>query len=129
MRRGGVTASSRRLARRAVVDRQPDRAPAGTCEECGSQLRAELGADSVQCRCGALALALNDKRREHASAADVLGTPGEISGALARTGITVPRGTITSWASRGRLLPRPGGAYALSDVLALHAQSKTRVRG
>jgi hypothetical protein len=61
-----------------------------------------------------------------AAAADVLGTPAEISGALNRIGIHVPRGTITSWASRGRLTARPNGLFALSDVLALHAQSKTR---
>ena len=116
----------------AAVDRKPERAPAGLCDNCGRQLLAELGADSVTCGCGMTALALQDKRRERAAAADVLGTAGEISGALARIGIIVPRGTITSWASRGRLAPRPGGVYALSDVLALHAQSqqpRPKVRG
>ncbi len=110
----------------AVIDRKPERAPAGQCDNCGRQLLAELGAESVTCACGMTALALQDKRRERAAAADVLGTAAEISGALERIGIRIPRGTITSWASRGRLLPRPGGAYALSDVLALHAQSQTR---
>jgi hypothetical protein len=113
----------------AVIDRPAERAPAGMCDNCGRQLLAELGADTVRCGCGMTALALQDKRRERAAAADVLGTAGEISGALARIGIMVPRGTITSWASRGRLVPRPGGVYALSDVLALHAQSQARVRG
>jgi hypothetical protein len=110
----------------AAVDRKPERAPAGLCGGCGAQLLAELGADSVTCGCGMTVLALQDKRRERAAAADVLGTAAEISGALQRIGISVPRGTITSWASRGRLAPRPGGAYALSDVLALHAQSQAR---
>jgi hypothetical protein len=116
----------------AVIDRKPERAPAGQCDNCGRQLLAELGAESVTCACGMTALALQDKRRERAAAADVLGTAAEISGALERIGIRIPRGTITSWASRGRLLPRPGGAYALSDVLALHAQSqqpRPKVRG
>jgi len=116
----------------AVIDRKPERAPAGQCDNCGRQLLAELGAESVTCGCGMTALALQDKRRERAAAADVLGTAAEISGALERIGIRIPRGTITSWASRGRLLPRPGGAYALSDVLALHAQSqqgRPKVRG
>lgn len=113
----------------AVIDRKPERAPAGQCSACGAQLLAELGADEVTCGCGALTIALTARRRERAAAADVLGTAGEISGALERIGIRVPRGTITSWASRGRLTARPGGAYALSDVLALHAQSQQRVRG
>lgn len=107
----------------AVIDRKPERAPAGTCDSCGRQLLAELGADEVTCGCGALTVALMAKRRERADAADVLGTAGEISGALERIGIHVPRGTITSWATRKKLLPRPGGMYALSDVLALHAQN------
>jgi hypothetical protein len=110
----------------AVIDRQPERAPAGTCDGCGKQLLAELGADEVTCGCGALTIALQDKRRERAAAADVLGTAGEIHGALKRIGIDIPRGTITSWATRKKLLPRPGGMYALSDVLALHAQSQAR---
>lgn len=112
----------------AVVDRRPERVPAGLCGNCGRQLLAELGADQVTCACGMTALALQDKRRARAEAADVLGTAAEISGALGRIGISVPRGTITSWASRGRLAPRPGGVYALSDVLALHAQNP-RMRG
>jgi len=123
----GILAAVHRAVQ--AVDRLPERAPAGLCDNCGRQLLAELGADSVTCACGMTALALQEKRRERAAAADVLGTAAEISGALARIGITVPRGTITSWASRGRLLPRPGGAYALSDVLALHAQAKAKVRG
>jgi hypothetical protein len=110
----------------AVIDQRPERAPAGQCDNCGRQLLAELGAESVTCACGMTALFLQEKRRERAAAADVLGTAAEISGVLAKIGINVPRGTITSWASRGRLLPRPGGAYALSDVLALHAQSTQR---
>jgi hypothetical protein len=112
----------------AVVDRKPERAPAGLCDNCGRQLLAELGADSVTCACGMTVLALQDKRRERAAAADVLGTAAEISGALTKIGISIPRGTITSWGSRGRLTMRPGGVYAMSDVLALHAQSQ-RVRG
>lgn len=112
----------------AVIDRPAERAPAGQCDNCGRQLLAELGAESVTCACGMTALFLQEKRRERAAAADVLGTAAEISGALGRIGIIVPRGTITSWASRGRLVPRPGGAYALSDVLALHSQSQQKVR-
>jgi hypothetical protein len=113
-----------------VIDGPAERAPAGTCEQCHKPLLAELGADEVRCGCGALAVALRQKRADRAAAADVLGTALEISGALRAIGITVPRGTITSWASRGRLGTRgKAGLYALSDVLALHAQSQTRVRG
>ena len=115
-----------------VIDRAPERITAGLCPQCKRELFAELGADEVTCGCGMLVTALNDKRRERAAAADVLGTAAEISGALARIGITIPRGTITSWASRGRLGARgKSGMYALSDVLALHAerQNKPRVRG
>lgn len=110
----------------AATDHKPERVHAGTCEACGSQLLAELGADEVRCACGVLARALNERRRERAAAADVLGSAGEISGALAKIGIQVPRGTITSWASRGRLAVRPGGVYAMSEVLALNAQRAAR---
>ena len=124
----------RRVVQRAqaVIDRAPERITAGLCPQCKRELLAELGADEVTCGCGMLITALNDKRRERAAAADVLGTAAEISGALAAIGISVPRGTITSWASRGRLGARGrSGMYALSDVLALHAerQNKPRVRG
>jgi hypothetical protein len=94
----------------------------------GAQLLAELGADTVTCACGTLAVSLLAKRRERAAAADVLGTPGEISGALDRIGIKVSASTIRKWASRGRLAPRPGGVYALSDVLALCAARDTKAR-
>jgi hypothetical protein len=113
----------------AVIDRAPERVPAGNCAACGARLLAELGTDMVTCACGTLAEGLQDKRARRAAAADVLGTAAEISGALERIGISVPRGTITSWASRGRLTPRPGGVYALSDVLALHAQRTAKARG
>lgn len=119
-----ITADVNRAA--AVVDRKPERAPAGQCTACGAELLAELGADTVQCGCGQVKIGLIADRLNRVQKADVLGTPGEIHGALKAIGIDVPRGTITSWASRGRLLPRPGGAYALSDVLALKAQSDQR---
>jgi len=118
----------------AVVDRKPEKVSAGLCDNCGRQLLAELGADSVTCACGMTFLALQDRRRQRAAAADVLGTAAEISGALERIGIRVPRGTITSWASRGRLTERPGSrdgakVYAMSEVLALHAERGQRMRG
>lgn len=111
----------------AVVDRRPERMPAGLCPLCRVELFAEVGADTAACpACGYAVTGIQARRRERAAAADVLGTPGEISGALERIGISVPRGTITSWASRGRLAARPGGVYALSDVLALKAESDSR---
>lgn len=113
----------------AVIDRPAERAPAGQCQACGAQLLAELGADTVTCNCGQVKINLLADRMNRAAAADVLGSAAAISDALKAIGIIVPRGTITSWASRQRLLPRPGGSYALSDVLALHAQSQARVRG
>lgn len=113
----------------AVVDRKPERAPAGLCDNCGRQLLAELGADSVTCACGMTLTGVRAARQARAEAANFLGTAQEVSDMMRALGKPVPRGTITSWASRGRLLPRPGGVYALSDVLALHAQSQARVRG
>jgi hypothetical protein len=109
-----------------VIDRLPERVPAGHCAECGAQLLAELGADEVTCRCGVLTTALRATRRERAAAADILGTATEISGALEQLGIRVDAGTIRTWASRGRLAQRPGAVYAMSDVLALCAQRDSR---
>jgi hypothetical protein len=124
-----ITSAVARAA--VVVDRQPERTPAGTCEACGAQLLAELGADEVRCSCGMLTTALRQKRTDRAAAADVLGSAGEISGALGKIGISVPRGTITSWASRGRLTARPGkrngqSVYAMSEVLALSSERTAR---
>ncbi|HEX4018201.1 MAG TPA: hypothetical protein VHX15_15810 [Frankiaceae bacterium] len=112
----------------AVIDRQPDRAPAGLCPLCRVELFAEVGADTATCpACGYAVTGLRARLRARAAAADVLGTAGEISAMLERIGIRVPRGTITSWASRGRLGTRgKAGLYALSDVLALQAQATTR---
>lgn len=100
--------------------------PAGSCSECGARLLAEAGADQAECRCGHVTTGLTAARAERAAAADVLGSATEISGALAMMGIGIPRGTITSWASRGRLHARPGGKYALSDVLALVSERDNR---
>lgn len=114
----------------AVIDRKPERSPAGTCDQCGAQLLAELDTDTAVCACGNVVTGLLGARYERALKADQLGTPAELSAFLARIGIRIPRGTITSWASRGRLGARgKSGMYALSDVLALHAQSQARVRG
>lgn len=111
----------------AVVDRKPERAPAGLCDNCGRQLLAELGADSVTCACGMTLTGLIAWRRQRAADADMLGTPAEISAFCKNVlGIGIPRGTITSSVSRGRLTLRPGNVVALSDVLALHAQSQAR---
>ena len=116
----------------AVIDRAPERSPAGNCPQCKRELLAELDTDTAVCACGNVVTGLLDARYERALKADQLGTAAELSAFLARIGISVPRGTITSWASRGRLGTRgKSGMYALSDVLALHAerQNKPRVRG
>jgi len=104
------------------VDRLPERAPAGKCDQCGAQLLAELGADEVTCQCGMVTVALMQRRRERAAAADVLGTPSEIAGALRDIGIAVRPSTISSWGTRGQIEKRPGGFYRLSDVLAMTAR-------
>jgi hypothetical protein len=113
---------------RAIVDRQPDKIGAGACDLCGAQMWADGDSDSAVCeRCEAVIVTgVRDRRRAMAAAADVLGSAGEISGALAKIGIQVPRGTITSWASRGRLAARPGGVYAMSEVLALASARTAR---
>lgn len=121
--RGIVRAVSRAVA---AVDRQPERAPAGLCDNCGCQLLAELGADSVTCGCGMTVLALQDKRRERAAAADVLGTPAELSAVLAKIGYTVSPGTISAWGTRGQIEKRAGGFYRLSEALAMAAKMGTR---
>lgn len=112
-----------------VIDRQPERVPAGQCEACGTVLLADLETDTATCRCGNVVTGLIDERYRRATEADQLGTPAELVGYCRAVGVTVKRGTITSWVTRKQLLPRPGGAFALSDVLALKAQGKTRVRG
>lgn len=112
-----------------VLDPPPELHPAGECEACGARLLAEAGADQAECRCGFITTGLTAARARRAAAADVLGTPGEISGALARLGIRVSDGTIRMWASRERLFARPGGKYAMSDVLALISERDQRVRG
>ena len=101
----------------AVIDRQPERVSAGLCDNCGRQLLAELGADSVTCACGMTALALTEKRRERAEAADVLGTPAELSAVMASLGVHVAPSTISGWGTHGRIERRAGGMYRLSDAL------------
>jgi hypothetical protein len=109
-----------------AVDRLPECAPAGTCERCGAQLLAELGADTVTCACGLRLDGLREQRARRAAAADVLGTASEIASAREQIGIHVSASTIRKWASRGRLGARPGPKYAMSDVLVLCAQRDTR---
>lgn len=114
----------------AVIDPEtPDRVPAGPCPWCARQLFAELGEDQVTCACGQTVVNLIADRMNRVMQAEVLGTPATVSAALAVIGISVPRGTITSWVSRGRIALRPGGVVAMSEVLAMKAQSTARVRG
>lgn len=114
----------------AVIDPEtPDRVPAGPCPWCTRQLFAELGEDQVTCLCGQTVVNLIADRMNRVMQAEVLGTPATVSAALAVIGISVPRGTITSWVSRGRIALRPGGVVAMSEVLAMKAQSTARVRG
>lgn len=89
---------------------------------------AEPGADEATCGCGWVTRGIIAARAQRAAAADVLGTATEISDALARLGIRVSAGTIRMWgsASRARLVQRPGGVYAMSDVLALVSERDTR---
>ena len=103
----------------AIIDRRPDLRPAGDCEACGQPLRAELTADTATCRCGHVTMGIAQRRADRAAEADLLGTAAEISGALAQIGIRIDPSKIRTWATRGRLIARPGGVYALSDVLAL----------
>ena len=106
-----------------VIDRPPELRPAGDCENCGTPLRAEPAADTVTCRCGHLNTGIAQRRAERAAACDLLGTATEMSGYLAAIGRRASPGTIRVWASRGRLIARPGSPedpwYALSDVLVL----------
>ena len=110
----------------AVIDRPPEMHPAGICAECPSALRAEPGADSTWCVNGHFNEGLRSLRTERAAAADVLGTPGELSAVLAGIGYRVAPSTISSWGTRARIEKRPGGMYRLSDVLALAAQRAHR---
>lgn len=50
---------------------------------------------------------------------NVLMTPIELHHALRNIGHDVPRGTIRSWISRGKLKPQEEDLYRLSDALAL----------
>jgi hypothetical protein len=117
----------------AVIDRQPERAPAGQCSECGKQLLAELDTDTATCSCGAVATGLLQARAERAAKADQIETATVISRTLERMGITVAAGTIRMWATRSRLAQlgelygQP--AYSLTAVIGLCAQrDEKRVR-
>jgi hypothetical protein len=110
----------------AIIDRRPDLRPAGECDNCSAPLRAEPSADTAICKCGHVTTGIAQRRAERAAAADLLGTATEISEQLATIGVRVAAGTIRMWASRARLTPRPGGMYAMSDVLTLVAQRDAR---
>lgn len=109
-----------------VLEPPPELHPAGPCGQCGEPLYAEPAANVAECRRGHVTIGLIDARARRAAAADVLGTATEIAGALARLGIRVNAGTIRMWAARERLFARPGGKYAMSDVLALIAERDQR---
>jgi hypothetical protein len=117
-----VTSAVARAA--SVVDRKPDKVGAGECDLCGAQMWADGDADSAVCeRCEAVVVSgVRDRRRQLVANADVLGSPPELSGALKHIGVKVSAGTIRMWASRGRLAQRPGGVYAMSDVMHLAAR-------
>jgi hypothetical protein len=112
----------------AVLEPPPERHPAGDCAGCGAQLLAELGADTSTCACGAVTTGIIAARAIRAARADVVGTPDEISMRLRIAGYAVAPGTIRMLKSRGRLTERPGGKYALSDVLDWARQRDERMR-
>jgi LSD1 subclass zinc finger protein len=102
-----------------VLDAPPERHPAGQCGACGRPLLAPPGADTVTCVCGQSWEGITAARTARAAAADQVATATEISALLHAIGITVAPGTITSWGTRGSLSRRPGGKYALSEVMEL----------
>lgn len=112
-----------------VLDAPPELHPAGDCP-CGAPLRAEPSADEARCgKCGAVTEGIAAARAQRAAEADVLGTSDVIAAALAGIGVKVAGGTIRKWVERHRLTPRPGGAIAMSDVLALVAERDARKAG
>lgn len=111
----------------AMLDGPPERHPAGDCEECGARLLAEPDADEVECsRCGFVNEELRARRAQRAADADVLGSADAISRALEHIGIRVGGGTIRQLVTRARIIRRPDGQIAMSDVLAWVAERDER---
>lgn len=113
----------------AMLDGPPERHPAGDCEECGARLLAEPDADEAECRCGFVNEDLRSRRAGRAAAADVLGSADAISRALEHIGIRVGGGTIRQLVTRSRIIRRPDGQIAMSDVLAWVAERDSRKAG
>lgn len=74
----------------------------GTCPVCGAEWKQDTQHNYIQTQLD-----------------NVLMTPVELHHALANIGHHVPRGTIRSWISRGRLKPEEEDLYRLSDALKL----------
>lgn len=116
----------------AVIDRKPERAPAGMCDNCGRQLLAELGAESVTCACGMTVINLQADRMNRAAKADQLNSATAIAGALTMMGTPVLASTVRTWATRGRLVKRGerdgDPVYSIADVIELCNQRDDRKR-
>lgn len=74
----------------------------GTCPVCGTEWREQAQLNYIRTELD-----------------NVLMTPIELHHALRNIGHDVPRGTIRSWISRGKLKPQEEDLYRLSDALAL----------
>jgi hypothetical protein len=114
----------------SVLDGPPERHPAGNCAACGAQLLAPPGADSARCRgCGEIATGIAESRAKRAAQADVIASAEEIAVRLRIAGYPVAAGTIRMWKTRQRIAERPGGGYALGEVLELVRQRDERQAG
>jgi len=103
--------------------------PAGWCTECGGRLLGEPDADTIECKCGHLNTGILAAKAARATAAEQLGDAEFLSRFLATIGVYVSGGTIRQWKSRGRIVERPGGLLAMSDVLAMVAERDSRKTG
>lgn len=112
-----------------AVDLAAERTYCGACDTCGADLYARPGATEVLCRdcekAGLITLPVDvAARREamRATAEDTLVTMDELLTAVPSLyGVEIRRGTVVSWASRGRLASH-AGRYRVGDVLTLAAR-------
>lgn len=108
-----------------VIDRPPDLAYAGPCDECGADLYAPTGRGTVTCRACGLTWDLAERRTWLLGLVeDRLATATEIARALTGLGNTVTAERIWQWKHRDRITPRTHDRagrplYRVGDVLDL----------
>ena len=110
-----VTMAVRQAQR--VIDRPAGRVYAGPCD-CGLDLYARPGQPHVTCRgCGAVHEVASRQEWMRAQLDDHLGNASWCAAIVTALGREVSPSTIRVWASRKRLIERPGGLFRVGDVM------------